>query len=50
VSPFLWTWAAFIALTSLTLLALLTIRYPVRLVPFWVALIILTPRALGGYA
>lgn len=50
MSAFLWAWAAFIALTSLTLLILLTIRHPVRLAPFWVALIILTPRALGGYA
>lgn len=50
MSPFLLVWVAFLAALTALLLILLTIRYPVRLVPFWVALIILTPRALGGYA
>jgi hypothetical protein len=50
VTPVLLAWSLFIAAMAALLLILLTVRHPVRLVPFWVALIILTPRALGGYA
>jgi hypothetical protein len=43
-------WAAFLAALAVLLLILLTVRHPARLAPVWVALIILTPVALGGYS